>query len=363
MTNAVHPKPIDWDYLLDKIRDKECLVILGPEVFADASGETTQARLLQALDPDNNPHVRRYYKDEDFFLFDHKSHRTQFCHQIKRFYRAERPGELVRKLADIPFHIYLTITPDLLLPESFREKNFQFQHGYYKKDTDPQAIKLPSAENPLIYNLFGCIENEESLVLSHDDLYDYFKSIFTRRSMPGELKDELREIRNMLFIGIPFDKWHLQILLRELEIHNQQYAFTRFAANQNLSTEISTLCFEQFQIQFIDKNVDEFVQELHRRVEADPGINFRESAVNQSDIPSSVKRLITSGETVAALELLNDQFDGSLYQQDIDMLNGRYSRFKKRRIAGVLSVDEITLEENRINSELLELVQKLSLQA
>ena len=360
MSNKARPEPIDWDYLLDKIRDEECLLILGPEAFVDASGETTQARLLRTLDPANNPHIRRYYPGEDFFLFDHKSHRTQFCHQIKRFYRAERPGEMISLLSDIPFHIYLTVTPDLLLPEIFREKNFNFQHGFYKKNTDPQSIRQPSAENPLIYNLVGCIENEESLVLSHDDLYDYFKSIFKRQSMPAELKDELAEIRNILFVGVPFDKWHLQILLRELDIHNQQYSFTRFAANQAVTDDICTFCFEQFQIQFVDKDVDYFVRELHRRVAADKSISIRVSAGPKSDISVLVRRFIANGETELALEHLANYLEGSELQDEVDKINGRFGRFKKRRIAGVLSADEITLEENRINADILELLKKAS---
>lgn len=360
MSQDAQPKPIDWEYLLDKIRDKECLLILGSEVFANESGETLQSRLLSTLDLEKNPYIRRHYPGEDFFLFDHKSHRTQFCHQIKKFYRSERPGELIKLLVDIPFHIYMTLTPDLLLTEAFKEKDYQFQHGYYKKNTDPQPIRIPTSEQPLIYNLLGCIENEESLVLSHDDLYDYFKSIFARRSMPGELKDELREIRNLLFIGVPFDKWHLQILLRELEIHNQQYAFTRFAANQNLNMEVCTLCFEQFQIQFVDKKVEDFVRELHHRVAIDPNISFRKSSGPKTDLPALLRSLIAEGDTETALDHLTDYLTGSDLQDEIDKINGRFGRFKKRSNGGVISTSEIMVEENRINSEILDLIKKIA---
>ncbi len=360
MANPILPQPIDWDFLLAQIRDEKCLLIVGHEIFSDAQGETVQSRLIKYLDLSTNPHIKRYYSGEDFYLFDHKSHRTQFCHQIKKFYRGERPGELPSLLADIPFHVFLTVTPDLMLPEVFQAKNYPFQHGFYKKNTDPQAIRPPSAKNPLIYNLFGCVENEESLVLSHDDLYDYFKSIFARRSMPTELKDELREIRNLLFVGVPFDKWYLQILLRELEIHNQNYAFTRFATNQSVSSELSTFCFEQFQIQFVDKNVEDFIRELHRRCATDPDISFRKSAGPTASIYALVQQKISTGDTEGAIELLTDFLDGSPLQDATDKLAGRFGRLKKRRIAGILSQEEIRLEENRINDDLLELVKKVN---
>jgi hypothetical protein len=359
MPEALQRKPIDWDYLLDKIRDEECLLILGHEVFADAQGEAVHTRLMRTLDLPNNPYVQRYYPSDDFFLFDHKSRRTQFCHQVKRFYRDQTPGELLGLLAEIPFHIYLTITPDLLLPQAFQQHDFVFQHGYYKKNTDPQSIRPPSAENPLVYNLFGCVENEESLVLSHDDLYDYFKSIFARRSMPSELKDELREVRNLLFLGVPFDKWYLQILLRELEIHNQQYAFTRFAANQTLSDEIHTLCVEQFQIQFIEHNISDFLRELHSRIQQDPQLSLRRSAGPQTDVRSLIRHHIAEGETDSALEALADHLDGTRWQDEADLLRGRFGRLEKRRRAGVLNTDEISLESARINHDLLDLINKI----
>lgn len=359
MNGTAIRQPIDWDYLLDTIRDEECLLILGRDAFADAGGRSAYTRLLEALDLPNNRYIRRYYPDEDFFLFDHKSYRTQFCHQIKQFYRGERPGEIPGLLAEIPFHVYLTLTPDLLLRQAFQERDFAFQHGFYKKNTDPQPIRPPSAENPLIYHLFGCVENEESLVLSHDDLYDYFKSIFARRSMPGELKDELREVRNLIFLGVPFDKWYMQILLREFELHNQQYAFTRFAANQSLSDDVCTLCMEQFQIQFIDNNIPDFVRELHRRVSADPTLAARASAGPRSDLRALVRARLANGETEAALDELAEAPEAGACQDDVEKLSGRFGRLKKRRMAGVLSAEESMRLENEINADILELLKQI----
>lgn len=359
MKESEYRLPIDWDYLIDTIRDEECLLIIGHDALVDAGGETAHARLLKSLDLPNNPHVRRYYPGEAFFLFDHKSHRTQFCHQIKRFYRNETPGETLGLLSEIPFHIYMVLTPDLLLRQAFEDRDYACQHGFYKKNTDPQPIRPPSSENPLLYHLFGCVENEESLVLSHDDLYDYFKSIFARRSMPGELSDELRRVRNLLFLGVPFDKWYLQILLREFELHNEQYAFTRFAANQALSEDVCTLCIEQFQIQFIENNIQDFVRELHRRVAADPQLGLRISAGPRTDMHSLVRARLAEGETESALDVLADNLESSDWQEEVEKLSGRFGRLKKRRIAGVLNLDDSLRLENEINHDILELLKSI----
>ena len=39
----------------------------------------------------------------------------------------------------------------------------------------------------------------------------------------------LKEVKNIIFLGVPL-KMVLQLLLRELGIHQQQYEFTRFAS-------------------------------------------------------------------------------------------------------------------------------------
>lgn len=56
------PKPIDWDYLLDKIREEECLLILGHEAFANVQGETAHSRLLQSLDLQKKPGWRNVFQ-------------------------------------------------------------------------------------------------------------------------------------------------------------------------------------------------------------------------------------------------------------------------------------------------------------
>ena len=171
----------------------------------------------------------------------------------------------MKQLAKIPFHVLLSVTPDKLLPQAFQEENFEFQFDHYKKKQEPPKIKKPTKESPLIYNLLGCVDNEESLILTHNDLYDYFKSIFELNSLPEQLKQALknREINCFIFLGVPFDKWYMQLLMRELGIHQNQDDFIRYAVNQSMTEEIKTFCAEQFTIQFVDKNIPDFVQKLY----------------------------------------------------------------------------------------------------
>jgi hypothetical protein len=354
-----------WEFILDKIKEEQCLLVLGPEAYTDPNGQPWQDKLRHHLQPGNNPLVQRYYEDDDFFLFDELSKQTLICHEIKSFYSQAKPGEALRKLAEIPFHVIFTVTPDKLLNRAFEEQGFPFQFGYYKKNKEPQDIRTPARQNPLLYNLFGCLDSEESLILTHNDLYDYFKSIFARKSMPQLLKDQLHQIRNVLFLGVPFDKWYMQLLLRELEIHNAGYAFLRFAANQSLSGDIQTFCTEQFKINFIfdgketgQQVISDFITELHRRCQA-AGL-VRQSGEAARSNTDKIRRCVAEDQLDNALDLLEDATQGSKLQDEVLNLAGRFRNFQRRSRNNLLRPEEADYQRSTISDEILSLAGQLS---
>lgn len=268
-TETAQPK---LDFMVDKIKQEQCVLVLGPEVnVIEDLGKTHRAALLEQLNVRNNENIYRYYPDDDFFLFDEAYKRPLICHQIKSFYQQSRPNKLHRLLAEIPFHIYLTVTPDSLLHRAYDQADFSYQSGYYKRNKDPHLIKTPSRKNPLIYNLFGSVESEESSILMHDDLYDYFKSIFAQRSMPEKLKIELQEGKNQL---------------------------------------------------------------------------------------ERVRQLIREAEMEEAIDLLSDLVEDTELEDDIMQLAGRYRKYKKRVIKGVLSQENQQVTENQITEALMELIDE-----
>ncbi len=363
---------LNWDFILDKIKEEECLLVLGPEAFTASDGISYTDKLIAHLDPAHNKNVQRYYEGDGFFLFDDLSKQTLICHDIKTFYNQALPGETLKLIAEIPFNVIFTVTPDKLLNRAFDEKDFAYQFGHYKKHKEPQAIKSPTRQHPLIYNLFGCLDSEESLILTHNDLYDYFKSIFARKSMPQLLKDQLRNIKNVLFLGVPFDKWYMQLLLRELEIHNAGYAFLRFAANQSLPGQIETFCTEQFKINFIfdqkeeSKDVDaevgqrtvaRFVKDLHERC-MQRGL-IREKSGTELSVTDKIRACVANAEIEEAIDILNDSAYDTQLQDDVALLSGNFRSFKRRALNNLLSDNEREVQENKIAHTILSLAEQL----
>ncbi|MEO1263976.1 MAG: SIR2 family protein [Bacteroidota bacterium] len=363
-SNKHYTSVLDWDFILEKINEEKCLLVLGPEVFIGKNGVSYDKQLLEHIAPANNPNILRFYESDGFFLFDNPSVQTKLCHQIKKFYRDKEPSETLQQLAEIPFHIILTVTPNMLLNKAIDEHGFNYQFGHYRKNKEPRSIMKPTKHNPLVYNLFGCLESDESLILTHNDLYDYFKSIFGRKSMPQLLKERLQDIRNILFLGVPFDKWYMQLLLRELEIHDKSAAFLRFAANQSITDEIKTFCTEQFEINFIfdaqaegGKNISRFVNDLYKKCEL-AGILREKGATHLTD-KEKIKQYIMQAKLEEAFDLLAECTMGSELEGDVLMLAGRYRNFKRRSNNNLLRENEREVQYANIVESLISFADQL----
>jgi hypothetical protein len=348
---------ISWEAIVGKIRKQRAILVVGPEAFRtpDHSKPLHQV-LLEELDVAHNRYIQKYYADDDFFLFNVGGGRSFTCERIYDFHKRQEPGQELIELARIPFHVMLSVSPGKLLNKAFDRLNFQYQFDYYRKARDPSEIKDPTVQLPLVYNLFGCIDDEESLVLTHNDLYDYFKSIFARRSMPEKLKNALvqRELNCFIFLGVPFDKWYMQLLLRELEIHRHSEDFIRYAANQSLTDEVKTFCTEQFTINFVSNNIPEFIHKLYQYAEED-GILRTEQ---DTDRWTQIKNFLAEGKLGVAIEQFVDLTRGTDLEDEAIGISGRHRRYERKKNQGILYGNELDVQANQIQSSLLELIQE-----
>ncbi len=250
------PPIIDWELTLDTILAERCILFLGPEIFTSAEGQTLDDQLLTYIGAAADPDLKVY--QDGLFFFRMRQKRTETYLKIRRFFQQEEFPEanaLFETIARIPFHFIISVTSDNQLARAFERLQLKFKsHFYWKKQPADQKIPIPTIRRPLLYDILGNIEKPGSLVLTHDDLYDYLESIFKSQSMSNRLKDHIvNEAQSIIFLGLPFDRWYMQLLLRVLHLHKDE-EFMRFAASQELSKEVKTLCKEQFQINFVPNN-------------------------------------------------------------------------------------------------------------
>lgn len=354
--------PIKWNDLADDIHSGKCVLILGEDAYLDVEGRPLRSTLDNEIEQENKGDILRHYTD-DLFLFDTDGNKRAVVKTMRRFYEAQEPPAVLTRLAQIPFHLILTVTPDLLLAKTFERQGFAYQSDFFRRVQKPSDIADISADNPLIYNVLGCVEDHESLVLTHGDLFTYFESVFAQNGLPQALRTALLNADNLLFLGVPFDRWYLQVLLRILNIKRDFTKIQSFAAQQQMNGDAMTLCEKEFRINFVEHDISGFVNKLTDTWKSQK-FPFRQQASNVAVGPLEKASVwLTEGQLEMSAKLLVDFLKDrqpEQYKQAI-MLSSRCNRLKMKVDAGIIDSSDEKLEFNQITHALIDLVEDAKL--
>lgn len=131
--------------------------------------------------------------------------------EVERFYReqAKQPNELLRVIAKLPFSLVINTAPDVLLEKSWLGKIKEVRKTYYslhkersKEEADLQ-IEDPTGDRPLLYNLFGSVEDSASLVLTEKDRLKFIEDIIQHNNaIPNAILKEFKEDKVVLFFRV-----------------------------------------------------------------------------------------------------------------------------------------------------------------
>jgi hypothetical protein len=354
--------PINWEIIRQTIQEEKCLLILGPEAYVDIDNRKLEDRIGDFLKVDSNPRIRKYYPEDGLFLFRSEEDKTAIYYTLRQFFQEDGPGRetLFRKIARIPFHFILNLTPDQHLYRLMQEMNLRCKFDFYWKNrTATSTDKLPTRQAPLLYNMLGSIEERDSLVLTYQDLFDYFDSILGARSMPEELKSILAGIDNFIFLGVKFECWHMQLLLRLLAKYNRRDSFLRYASSLNVSEQVATFCSEQFRIHFVKEKIDGFIDALYQKFDEAQSLRVLEE---QTASPlEKVIQDIKMAKTGEAFDGMQTFLAGHLripddLHDDFVTLHSRYNRLNRRITSGVISFEDADIAMNQITESFLNMV-------
>lgn len=350
-------KERDWEFILRTIKNKKCILLLGPEVGLSIKGKQYEQALTNFLDIGNNEYIISYYENEGLFLFKDGSSKTQTCFDIEKFLDQEFDDTIFSKISEIPFHLIISTSPDHNLKKVFESKKLPYDFEYYDKTTNPRDVTPPSSDKPLLYNLFGSIRKEDSMILTHDDLFDFLLALLGNRNLPQELKFELKGAKNFIFLGFKFEKWYVQLLLRLLNLHNKNLTFDKYAANKKFEDDvIETMMLDQFGIKFVEDEVAKFVNGLYE--ECAKHNMLRKPEDSNISIYDLVNKYIEEDELDKAFDLLKDHLEKSNDEDsasELITLRGSYRRHLKKVREDILSDSEATIALNKIRISLKEL--------
>jgi hypothetical protein len=143
--------------------------------------------------------------------------------------RQDNQNEPHSLLAQLPFSMYITANTDNLLEQALIQAGKQpyvmfFPWNEYIKNTKEMPEDVPDLDphpdTPLIYRLFGHMEEAKTLVLTEDDYLDFLIKFANFREMiPGVVRRAFVDTA-LLILGFRLDDWDFKALFRSI-IHQE----------------------------------------------------------------------------------------------------------------------------------------------
>lgn len=349
----------DWDDILFDIQEQKAVLLIGPEIMT-VEGIPVNKYLRDKIFERNSEDIAYYYKRDGFFLFKTPEAKVRVARQIKRFYRDLSPNEgLLKNVIQIPFHLIVSLNPDTFITEAFYRYGVKHRFHYFQhrnRDNENEEIEKPSYVQPLVYNLFGSKDQDDSLILDYDDVFKLLQSAFGTTSLPNKFLRTFREASTYIFLGFQFDKWYSQLLLKYLSESGRREKM--ISINKNLEDkDTHEFVIRQFQIQFLGNQFD-FLNELYNQC-SKAGILRTLAEESASPEAVEIRQRVSNGEIPEAFDLLDNAFRSSAIENDVIVLKGRYNILMEEQEKGALDSRDYYTELNRILDSVLELAQSI----
>ena len=362
---------VDWDDILETLEAQKCVLFIGSGAFDAPGGGDIDHAFCEYLDSQNadHPHIRMH-NPGGFFLFKKSRFRRKVVAEMKTFYNQSFPEteSFFSKIARMPFSMIVTLTPDNILTRTFDMKGLDYQADfYYRNQKASDQFEKPTTNKPLIYNLLGNIEEPNSLVLTHSDFFDYLQSVFKDISMNEDLKDELEDMERYIFLGLPFEKWYFQLLLRVLSLHSDKLKeIERLALKKFENPFLHKLYTEEFKMEFFPASSQEFINEMYRQCEQEdllkPLPKIDPKLANMPDASrAELQEMVANGRTKKAIihlkiTLSKQKMTQKQAYNDILVLSNRFNLLSQREMRGTIDSRDFSVENNQIIEQLLDLI-------
>jgi hypothetical protein len=321
------------------IRNDACILLLGPGIAFDPEDRDSTPltiKLACVLARQLNPPHETLFEDNLVYIaqiYQRENDRISLELEVEDFYHsyAGCTTDIHRRLATLPISLCIDLVPAGLMAKAYDEAGKTPVRDFYGSDKG-QTISLFEfkPKRPLVYELFGSLDDPASLLLTENDLLDFLVHVAKNApSLPKDLTSRLSDPKtSFLFLGFGFQHWYLRILLHVLNA-----AVDR----QNLSLALEDAAFfdhpdqpqtalfysEHYRIQFRYTSWQAFADELshrfHKAVQSQP--DPRTSPTPPTDAPMVF--LCHCSEDAEAVEALSAELQSLEVNTWVDRQNLR----------------------------------------
>ncbi len=356
-------EPFDWDDILEDIAEQKAVLLLGHNFLPGA-----QEQLHAALNDKLGDKLQHFHGRDGLFLFrDGGDTKTTAQQVAARIYRNYVPDEVIlKKIAEMPFRLMVSANPDKFLPDTFAQYKLRLQFDYFSSNHKEQDYKVvrPTEENPLLYNLCGSVEDQESLILDYDDLFKMLKTLLADLKIPNEIRLPLMKATTYIFVGFHFERWYTQLFLRYLNMNDNR--FSNKSRNYVLKTtfqdtDMERFFLQQFNVRYIGADWT-FFEELHRRFAEKYPAKMRRLIDQLSPTAAAVSQLVARGEYASAISMLN-LFKSQLYaDEQIQLIatEADYNRYLADKDGGAVLTEHLNVNLAKVRNNILDLAKKIA---
>ncbi len=357
---------IYWEGLLHDIGARKCVLLVGP-YFAQVENQSIQQYVRSKLRERGGDDISYDYLADGLFLFKSEEAKLNCARRVKTIYRSiELQEELLLKILEIPFPLIISLNPDKFLSEFCYKHSIPHHFSFMRINGEAvENIPEPASDETIIYNLCGCIDDDESLILDYEDLFRLLKTALSESGLPDRVRAIARKAQTFLFLGFQFEKWYSQLLLQLFtgdRKKSSKIAMDTVFAND----ESHNFVLRQFAVKFMG-NGNAFFAELHRQCSDSSTVRLRQ--INQSalragspDWQNAVQQLVNL-LAEADFDATFDQLkilaaDGPFSHRALQMLT-RYKAWKKDRLNNLLDSRDETRLLNLLISDTAHLLDEM----
>lgn len=254
--------------IITDIKKGNCVLILGPDIldfheksfFEEMMKELMQDPLSQQLFDTTTNYV---FLNEELIQLNPRAAETKVVKMMESFYKKQTGFDLpLTKLSQIPFQLIISMIPDDRMRNLFMEQGYDHEFSSYPIFAVPDNVDKPTQERPLIYNLLGDLDQGESII-TFDHMFSFLSGIMGKRELPHNLQESLRRAKTFLFVGVHFERWYVQLLLRIITstAKKEKYTILKNKGEQDVFMYVA----QRLELGFLPQDPLHFIEELHQK--------------------------------------------------------------------------------------------------
>jgi hypothetical protein len=252
--------------IIADIKRENCVLIIGPDIV-DFGDKTFFETMCQEFTEDavfNNiidTAPQYIFANDELLQLMPSAKETTLLRMMEGFYQKQTAFEIpLKMISQIPFHLVISMMPDDRLQKIFTNQNLDFSYGHYPREGAHAPIEKPNKEKPLIYNLLGDF-NELDAIITFDHLFTFLSGIMGKRELPQTIQETLKKARTFLFLGVHFEKWYVQLLMRIITSKDKKDKYTILKQRQN--HDACTFIARRLELDFLPTEPIKFIEELY----------------------------------------------------------------------------------------------------